>query len=66
MAIEPKDKHTENFDSREKPSNPPEAKETRKEKKPEKAGELTDEEYWEEMLFISLGPGGWNIGCGCG
>ena len=25
-----------------------------------------DEEYWEEMLFLSLGPRGWNIGCGCG
>ena len=26
----------------------------------------SDEEYWEEMLFISRGPTGWNIGCGCG
>lgn len=27
---------------------------------------ISDEEYWEEMLFTSLGPRGWNIGCGCG
>ena len=27
---------------------------------------LDDEDYWEEMLFISRGPNGWNIGCGCG
>lgn len=27
---------------------------------------LNDEEYWEEMLCVSLGPRGWNIGCGCG
>ena len=25
-----------------------------------------DEEYWEEMFFLSLGPRKWNIGCGCG
>ena len=25
-----------------------------------------DEEYWEEMLFLSRGPRKWNIGCGCG
>jgi len=24
-----------------------------------------DEEYWEEMLFLSRGPRKWNIGCGC-
>lgn len=28
--------------------------------------EKSDEDYWEEMLFISRGPTGWNIGCGCG
>lgn len=28
--------------------------------------EKSDEDYWEEMLFISRGPNGWNIGCGCG
>lgn len=28
--------------------------------------EKSDEDYWEEMLFISRGPSGWNIGCGCG
>ena len=32
---------------------------------PDAAG-LSDEEYWERMLFISRGPTGWNIGCGCG
>jgi len=24
----------------------------------------TDEEYWERMLMISLGPARWNFGCG--
>lgn len=28
--------------------------------------EKNDEDYWEEMLFISRGPNAWNIGCGCG
>ena len=29
-------------------------------------GERSDDEYWEEMLFLSLGQRKWNIGCGCG
>jgi|GEM_PF-6426428 len=27
---------------------------------------ISDEDYWEQMMFISRGPAGWNIGCGCG
>ena len=32
----------------------------------QKTDALSDEEYWEEQIFISRGPAGWNIGCGCG
>ena len=31
---------------------------------PDEQEKETDEEYWERMLMISLGPARWNFGCG--
>ena len=64
--IEKKREHSVKSVSGDQSLKPREITGNQKKEKSAESPELTDEEYWEEMLFISLGPCGWNIGCGCG